>query len=59
MEYLAKINETTIENIDPRHVPAPVFLTDTKGAVAIQRKHLDGFIFRVYNPVFPNPGPLI
>ena len=58
-KYFAQVDEATIQDVNPCHAVPAVFLTDPEGAAAVQREHLDRFVFRIDNPVFTDPGPLV
>lgn len=54
----AQVNETSIQNVDPRNIFPAVVLAEAEKS-AVQREHLYRLRVRLDNPVFPNPCPLV
>lgn len=57
-KHFVQLNKASVKHVDLSHIFTPIVLPEFQCA-AIQCEHLDRFIVRVCNPVFPNPSPLV
>lgn len=55
-EHFAQFNETAIQDVDLCHTCSIIDLMGEQQSIR-QSEHLDRLAIRVYDPIFPDPGP--
>ena len=58
-KHFAQLDETSLKHIDLCHILLSIDLVDSESAVAGLKQDADCSVFRIYNPIFLNPGLLI